>query len=39
MTEDDFAEMVANYKPGSSPAVYKFECLHCHKHHFYADAD
>jgi uncharacterized protein CbrC (UPF0167 family) len=39
LTEDDFADMVENFQSGSSPAVYKFQCLHCHKNHFYADVD
>jgi uncharacterized protein CbrC (UPF0167 family) len=39
LTEYDFRDMVENYEPGSSPAVYKFQCLHCHKNHYYADVD
>jgi uncharacterized protein CbrC (UPF0167 family) len=39
LTEDDFDEIVDSYEPGGSRAVYKFQCLHCHKNHYYADID
>ncbi len=39
LTEEDFADMIENYEPGGSPALYKFQCLHCHTNHFYADLD
>lgn len=39
LTEEEFADMTQNYEPGSSPAVYKFQCLHCRRNHYYADID
>lgn len=39
LTDDEFADMLENYEPGGSPAVYKFQCLHCLRNHFYADVD
>ena len=28
---EDFLELAKYYKPKGSPALYKFECLHCHE--------
>jgi uncharacterized protein len=38
-TGDDLDEMIESYEPGGSPAVYKFQCRHCGKKHYYMDVD
>jgi uncharacterized protein CbrC (UPF0167 family) len=39
LSGDDLDELIENYEPGGSPAVYKFKCLHCSKNHYFMDMD
>lgn len=39
LTAAHFDELAPNYRPGGSPAIYKFVCRHCKQPHYGQDCD
>jgi uncharacterized protein CbrC (UPF0167 family) len=39
LSKEDWTEIMKNYEPGGSPAVYAFQCLHCKGRKYTMDFD